>query len=147
MTMCKKAHGTRMWVATVLALVFVAGAETRPGDKFSKEAAATAEKRKELIKAEIAGVGETTRRPSVCDWEFIDHAVTVDAGRDKGVFKGMKLHVMQPKVNVQWVTITEVGGKASQAVMTRCGDDHRTPSPKVGWELSTNSGIYKESRE
>ena len=90
----------------------------------------------EPITAAITEVGETTRRPSTQDWEFVDIAVTVDAGKDKGVFKGMELYVVKPKTMTP-LTVTEVGDTTSQAVLTRIGKDGSKPPPQIGWELST----------
>jgi len=88
----------------------------------------------EPITAAIIKIGETTRRPSRMDWEFLDHAVTLDAGKDKGVFKGMGFYF---KKHAATFTITEVGETTSQAVLTRFGDDDSTPPPKNGWQLTT----------
>jgi len=88
----------------------------------------------EPVTAKITAVGATTRRPSVCDWDFVDVAFTADAGADKGVFKGMEFYCRAGSARV-----TEVGETTSQAVFTRIGDNDRNPPPEVGWELTTRA--------
>jgi hypothetical protein len=87
------------------------------------------------ITAEIVSINSVTTRPSVCEWKFKDTTVTVNAGTDKGLRKGMEMQVVKPGNVVESVTITKVENNTSQAVMIQVGE--KEPGPKKGWQLST----------
>ncbi len=95
------------------------------------------------IAAEIVNVNSVTTRPSVCEWRFKETTVTLDAGKDKGLRKGMKLHVVKPANLVESVLVTTVADSTSEAVMTQVGE--KEPGPKKGWQLSTRCPWAKEN--
>ena len=93
------------------------------------------------IEAEIIGVGKYTTRPSVCDWKFKDTPVTLNCGKNKGLLKGMTLHVIKPEDAVESVEVTKVGAEESEAVMTQIGEEEKV-GPQIGWKVSTRCRWY-----
>jgi len=61
--------------------------------------------------------------------------VTLDAGKNKGLLKGMKLRVTQPADVFESVAITKVDETTAEGVMTQIGEEE--PGPEKGWRLST----------
>ena len=94
------------------------------------------------ITADIISIDSVTARPSVCEWKFRDTTMTLDAGEDKGLRKGMGLQVVKPGNVVESVAITKVEASTSQAVMTQVGEEES--GPKKGWQLSTRCRWAKE---
>jgi hypothetical protein len=87
------------------------------------------------ITAEITGIRSVTTRPSVSDWKFKDTTVTLDAGTNKVLRRGMELHVSVPADLVESVIITKVAETTAEAMMTQIGADER--GPEKGWRVST----------
>lgn len=89
------------------------------------------------IEATIVAVDAFTTRPSVADWKFKDTPVTLDAGSNKGLHRGMEFVVTEPERSVVTVRITKVHADRSEGVVTQIGEDR--PGPAVGWRLSTQA--------
>ena len=94
------------------------------------------------ITAEIININSVTTRPSVCEWRFKDTTVTLNAGKDKGLRKGMEMQVVKPANLVESVLVTSVADSTSEAVMTQAGE--KETGPKKGWQLSTRCPWAKE---
>lgn len=88
------------------------------------------------IETTIASVGKTTLRPSVCEWNFKDTEVTLDAGTNKGILPGMELYVIEPYGLVELMKISTSDQSGSTGVFTQT-DDNAPPEIKAGWRLST----------
>jgi len=87
------------------------------------------------IEAKIISVGQYTTHPSVCDWKFKLTPVTLNCGKNKGLLKGMELHVVEPEDVVESVEVTKVGAETAEATMTQIGEEQA--GPQIGWKLST----------
>jgi hypothetical protein len=98
---------------------------------------------KEPVAATIIAIGPVTTFPSEhgrCE----EATVILDAGKDKGLLKGMQMYVVEPECAPAVITVVE--DHKSQAVMTRFVDGSpgadpppiRDPPAKIGWKLSTS---------
>jgi len=87
------------------------------------------------ILAEITGISSVTTRPSICEWNFKDTTVILNAGRNKGLLKGMEMLVTKPAHLVESVVITKVTEATAEAIMTQSDDEKY--GPEKGWLLST----------
>lgn len=94
----------------------------------------------EPVEAKIVSVWKSTLRPSVCDWNFKDTKLTIDAGSKQGLLTGMTLHITAPEDAFGSVTVTKVEENRCEVVMTQIDEDE--PPPQAGWKLSTRAPWY-----
>jgi hypothetical protein len=97
----------------------------------------------EPIEATITAIGAFTTRPSVCEWNFKDTPVSLDAGSNKGLRPGMELVVIEPSHTVESVRLTSVEADRSEGVMTQTDDEK---GPKAGWRLSTQAPRHRPTQ-
>lgn len=94
------------------------------------------------ITVEIISVNSVATRPGASEWKMKETIVTLDAGKDKGLWKGMKMMVVKPANVFQLAVITEIKDSTSQAVVTQFIEEES--EPKKGWKLSTRFRWAKE---
>ncbi len=87
------------------------------------------------ITAVITGIGNVTKRPSVCEWYFKDTEVVLGGGIKDGILLGMEFYVVTPDDVVESLTIQSVDEARSIGVVTQI-DENASPI-KPGWEVST----------
>jgi hypothetical protein len=89
----------------------------------------------EPVDASVLAVGATTTRPSAGELKYRDTPLTLDAGKNKGLKRGMTLVVTSPADWYESLRITEVGDDWAEGMMTQFGED--APAPQAGWRVST----------
>jgi hypothetical protein len=89
----------------------------------------------EPITAQIISINAVSTRTSGAKWRYKDTTVTLDGGKNKGLWEGMTMHVVKPPVAVKSIRVIYVDNAFSQALMTQLGAEEQ--SPKKGWRFST----------
>ena len=87
------------------------------------------------VEAKIVAVGDFVLRPSICEWNFKDTTLVLDAGKNDGLLPGMLLRVVEPDRIVESATVVSIEDETCKVVMTQCEDD--AIEIEKGWKLST----------
>jgi hypothetical protein len=71
---------------------------------------------------------------------YMDFTLTLNAGRSKGVIKGMKFYLIKVKNALVWIRITDVREHKSEADIVSIGNSAGSDEeikPAVGWEFTS----------
>ncbi len=79
------------------------------------------------VAATITAIDTPTPSGGVADTEFKDFQVTLNAGKESGLFKGMTLYVIEPDDAVGSMIITEADSDSSRATLRRGANTGRLP--------------------
>jgi hypothetical protein len=102
---------------------------------------------KEPITAAILAVGEPVKK-SDRDRVKWTTAVTIDAGKKKGVLPGMQLYLIAPQnvnslgmFDVNSLRVSRVEDDKAEAVLEQFDNGTKGPDLKVGWKVSTRAPL------